>query len=183
MANVPQAKLKFYKGYGENFKKLREMKGLTQKQLYDKTHISDKSISLIEKEKREPTIEQINIYSEYFGASLDFLTGRTKIANSTIQMVSEYTGLSEEAINKLVKLTSKDNGINKNIIDAFINTFHFDMIIEHLEYLINNYEGEMINYAADMTGVELKEAAINIRFQKLCQELISRRKELENGKH
>ena len=107
MANKPQANLKFIKGYGKNFKELRERKGLTQKQLYEEIHISDKSISLIEKEQRKPTIEQINIYSEYFGASLDFLTGRTNIANSTTQMVSEYIGLSKEAIEALQEMNRK----------------------------------------------------------------------------
>lgn len=108
MANKPQVNLKFIKGYGDNFKKLREMKGLTQKQLYDEIHISDKSISLIEKEQREPTIEQINIYSEYFNVSLDYLTGRTKITNPTIQTISELIGLSEEAVSKLISLKERN---------------------------------------------------------------------------
>ena len=145
MANVPQAKLKFYKGYGENFKKLREMKGLTQKQLYDKTHISDKSISLIEKEKREPTIEQINIYSEYFGASLDYLTGRTAITNPTVQMISEYTGISENAISSLKALTTSEKGVSE-VIEAILKNKYFEEAILDIIHLLTYPTDKPENY-------------------------------------
>lgn len=150
MANKPQVNLKFIKGYGDNFKKLREMKGLTQKQLYDEIHISDKSISLIEKEQREPTIEQINIYSEYFNVSLDYLTGRTKITNPTIQTISELIGLSEEAINVISELNKKRN------IRAYIDLL--SMIIEHpnFEYLLGLIEGFLTS------GNEVVDSSVHI---------------------
>ena len=134
MANKPQVNLKYINGYGQNFKTLREDRQLTQIQLSKLINISDKSISLIEKEQRVPTIEQINIYSEYFGASLDFLTGRTKIVNPTYQMISEFTGLSKESILQLER-TKNDNNISINVLDQIICSEQFENIIFLLKEL------------------------------------------------
>lgn len=76
MANVAQAKL-CVKGYGKNFKALRENAKLTQEQLGDILHYSYKTISNIESEQRPPTNEQLLRYKNHFNVSLDYLTGHT----------------------------------------------------------------------------------------------------------
>lgn len=167
MANKPQVNLKFIKGYGENFKKLREMKGLTQKQLYNEIHISDKSISLIEKEQREPTIEQINIYSEYFNVSLDYLTGRTKITNPTIQTLSELTGLSEQVIETLIKLKEENKATwYEDIIDSILKNKHFYSIVIALTDLAttNNPNHKIDGLSYIITQRELLETILNKQF-------------------
>lgn len=115
MANKPQVKLKCIKGYGNNFKKLRELNNLTQMQLSEQINFSDKVISLIEKEEREPTNEQLNAYCDRFNVSLDYLTGRTKAISATVQMICEFTGLSEKALLSLRShLMEADDLIDKD---------------------------------------------------------------------
>lgn len=152
MANKPQANLVYYKGYGANFKKLRIEKGLKQEELADIIHISDKTISSIETEKREPTIEQINIYRKYFNVSLDYLTGATNISNTTIQYISDYTGLSEKAIERLKYIASNNvvsfdtkfkafylpnDKLNLRIqaINKLIESEEFAQLIDNLTYI------------------------------------------------
>lgn len=140
MANKPQENLEYIKGYGENFKKLRESRGLTQKQLAELLFISDKSISFIEKEYREPTIGQVNIYRDYFDVPLDYLTGRTKAFSVTAQLISEYTGLSEESVLNLQRKTHfAPNGEPDNewieTLDKFIQSDNFTSLINELMVL------------------------------------------------
>lgn len=94
--------LQYYRGFGENIKKLRNRKKLTQKELADKLGISDKSISLIETEEREPTIEQINAYREYFSVSLEYLTGKTHAVNPmTKERYGEILKRTQSALSDL----------------------------------------------------------------------------------
>jgi transcriptional regulator with XRE-family HTH domain len=102
MANVAQAKL-CVKGYGKNFKALRENAKLTQEQLGDILHYSDKTISNIESEQRPPSNEQLLKYKDHFNVSLDYLTGHTTVTDVELSKMSEYTGLSEKALEELHK--------------------------------------------------------------------------------
>jgi Helix-turn-helix. len=133
MANKPQAKLKMYKGYGENIKRLRIEAGLTLQELSKKIAISDKSISLIETETRPPTIDQINAYSEFFNIPVDYLTGRMKAKSPDIQMICEYTGLSEKSVIALREFNDnfknpENNGII-NYIDSIFSSPDFYQIL------------------------------------------------------
>lgn len=174
MANKPQVKLKCYKGYGDNFKKLRESKGLTQEQLYSKIPISDKTISQIETEQRIPTTEQINIYSDYFGASVDFLTGRTQIANPDNNLLSEYTGLSEETITMLVSLNNEKNYWHRYIIDSIFADPYFYVIINALEEILTTPNQILDNSYPNLpiTKRLLLETLIKERFSMIISSII-----------
>lgn len=133
MANRAQVKLKFYDGYGENFKALREKEGLTLSELGEQLFYSDKTISMIENESRLPTIEQLNRYIEKFNVSLDYLTGRTKAMTSDLQMICEYTGLSEKSVIALREFNDnfknpENNGII-NYIDSIFSSPDFYQIL------------------------------------------------------
>lgn len=106
MANKPQTRLNFYKGYGKNFKRIRIENNLTLESLSEIINFSVKTISAIENESRVPTIEQLNIYTEKFNVPLDFLTGRIKTMSIDISLICEYTGLSENAVKLLSNLNS-----------------------------------------------------------------------------
>lgn len=58
---------------GERLKKLREEKGLTQKQVADKLGLESAAISKYEKDLREPNIESLLKLSDLFEISLDEL--------------------------------------------------------------------------------------------------------------
>jgi|GEM_PF-2137131 len=101
MANKKQPNLEYQLGYNVNFRTLRENKGLTQKQLADELHIVHSTISDIEKGKNTPTIEQLQLYHDYFKVSYDYLLGYTNVTDVEMSKMSEYTGLTEKALEKL----------------------------------------------------------------------------------
>ena len=115
MANRIQARLPFVKGqYGKNWRRLRESTGKTVRQFADKIHYSYSKISKIENETEYPTIEQINIYQDLFNVSFDYLIGFTNTTDIEKNKITRYTGLSEEAIDKLHNIM---NEVNYNSCD------------------------------------------------------------------
>lgn len=110
MANKPQPNFEFCKNYGENYKRLRTDKGLTQKELAKALNIVHSTISDIEKSKNPPTIEQLQAYHKYFNVSYEYLLGETKAQSLDIQMICEYTGLSENAVEKLHEFYTVEYG-------------------------------------------------------------------------
>lgn len=110
MANKPQPNFEFCNNYGENYKRLRTDKGLTQKELAKALNIVHSTISDIEKSKNPPTIEQLQAYHKYFGVSYEYLLGETKAQSLDIQMICEYTGLSENAVEKLHEFYTAEYG-------------------------------------------------------------------------
>lgn len=101
MARLAEERLILTNGYGDNWKKLREDKGLTVRDMANKTGISASTISSIETENRKPTIHHINVYSSKFDVSIDYLIGRSKATSLENQEVCAYTGLSEKALRNI----------------------------------------------------------------------------------
>ena len=103
--NKKQSNLEYKKGYGENYANLRKTeyngkgKDFTVRELEKLIGVSYTAINLIEKEKREPTVEQVLAYKHFFGVSLDYLTGETDATRVETAEICKVTGLTEEAIN------------------------------------------------------------------------------------
>ncbi len=66
---------------GERIKKLRESKGLTQKELANQLGLTDGAIGFYEVGKRNPPLDTLNKLADFFGVSIDYLLGRTDIEN------------------------------------------------------------------------------------------------------
>ena len=62
--------------FGEHLKELRTERGIGQVELAAKIQASKGIISLWENGKREPTLSYLIALAEFFGISLDELTGR-----------------------------------------------------------------------------------------------------------
>lgn len=60
-----------------NIKKLRQEKGLTQKQLAKEVHITQTAVSQWELGKTAPDKQIANKLADFFGVTLDFILGRT----------------------------------------------------------------------------------------------------------
>jgi transcriptional regulator with XRE-family HTH domain len=71
-------------GYRENFSEklfsLRTANNLSLKQLGDVIGVSNQAISLMERGKRSPSFEVLCQLADYFDVSLDYLVGRSDIA-------------------------------------------------------------------------------------------------------
>ena len=124
MANKKQPNLEYQLGYNDNFRKLREKKGLTQKQLADKLHIVHSTISDIEKGKNTPTIEQLQLYHNYFNVSYDYLLGYTNVTDVEMSKMSEFTGLTE---NSLINLNLLSKCKSEKPKYTFVDDKYFDI--------------------------------------------------------
>ena len=60
---------------GDNLRNLRELKGLTQKQMSEILDISKSNISKYESNDVEPNIEILKQYANYFNVSIDVMLG------------------------------------------------------------------------------------------------------------
>lgn len=172
MPNKPQQHLKFYDGFGANFRTIRELHGLTQEQLAEEINFTNKTISLIESEKRNPTIEQLNVYAEKFNVSLDFLTGRTKTPYPDVQLIQSYTGLSESSI-QLLENTQKYNAETwyMDIINAILESEHFKRIIYLLTESITRHSSEIKDGVFKTTTNEIAETIVTKEFHLLIAEM------------
>lgn len=84
----------------KNLRKLREEKGVTQKQLADIISVSQQSINKYENHNIEPDIDTLIKMADYFETSVDYIVGHSKIRRK-IEIVNSYDLNAEEA--KLVK--------------------------------------------------------------------------------
>ena len=153
MPNKKRAELEFIKGYGQNYKAIREKAGLTLVELGKIINYSDKTISLIETEQRTPTIEQINVYRSKFKVSLDYLTGHTKVSDVSLSQICDYTGLSETALKSLNGFYIQDKeaqrqtgtaSLRMDFINTMIKNGDLFRLCSYLE-LLHRYSDALIN--------------------------------------
>lgn len=64
----------------ERIKELRTKNGLTQKQLAKESGLSERSVQNYELGERIPTLQAAISLADYFDVSLDYLVGRSDIA-------------------------------------------------------------------------------------------------------
>ena len=89
--------------FSTTLENLRKEKGLTQKQLADELGVSRGTISFYEKAERTADIEFLVKVSDYFDVSVNYLLGKAQArsTNTSVDDICDYTGLSEETIEKL----------------------------------------------------------------------------------
>jgi len=80
-----------------NLIKLRQEKGITQKELAETINYSDKVISKWERGESHPSIEAISDLAEYFGVSIDFLVGKSGTVSREIQNTIELDVIKTES--------------------------------------------------------------------------------------
>lgn len=93
---------------GSNLQTLRKANSLTQQELADKLHYSDKSISKWELGYATPSVDILKEFADYFGVTVDYL----------------ITPHEEEETKEMVKQKQKDSGpqaASKAIILALVN--------------------------------------------------------------
>ena len=76
---------------------------MMMKELSAKMGVPDNTVSYWCKGERTPNVAQIMQIAEITGVSTDYLLGLSKIPTNDpdVQMIGEYTGLTEETIEKL----------------------------------------------------------------------------------
>lgn len=107
---------------GENIKKIRIEKGLTQKELADKVGISGAFMSLIEKGANNPSDENLKKISDVLNVSVDDLKTR-ETETPTIELIS-----------LLIKLTEKNKIKWENMSPFNKNISEFNTTIKSVPY-------------------------------------------------
>lgn len=70
--------------FSEKFKELRQSRNLSQQQLADYLHTSKSSVNMYERGEREPGLEMLEAIADYFNVDMDYLIGKSDIANRTL---------------------------------------------------------------------------------------------------
>ncbi len=76
--------------FNENFKALRQARGLTQAQMADKLGISISAVSMYEQGKRNPDNDMLRKICEKFRVSTDSLLGINVKGNNGVKSVEEF---------------------------------------------------------------------------------------------
>ncbi|MDU4321093.1 MAG: helix-turn-helix transcriptional regulator [Anaerococcus vaginalis] len=136
---------------GENLKRIRKVKGLTQDKLSELTKISITSIQRYESGKRQPTVESVNkiaaalevsvfelLDNKYDKAEYELINGLSNGCDNLLNLVSSFEdSAKEESIKNfrnLIKLLDlkKFENIDDNTIYNVINSHEF---YDYLEFL------------------------------------------------
>lgn len=100
--------------FENRLKRLREARGLGQKEVSDQLNLKSRTYSSYENNEREPNSEVLVAMSKYFGVSIDYLLGvdklRVKQNYSTSPKDNEY-------IHKYIGL----NDSSKNVVNCIID--------------------------------------------------------------
>jgi transcriptional regulator with XRE-family HTH domain len=92
-------------GLGQRIKARREELGLTQLQLAQALGVTPQHISVIEKDKRSPSLESLAKLAQELGVTTDFLiTGKLTILTDSISVIKADDKLTLEHKNALVSI-------------------------------------------------------------------------------
>lgn len=140
------------KDYNSPFaERLRTLAGdRTNQEIADGIGVARQTVGQFMLGNTKPDIETLCKLADYFGVSTDYLLCRTDVATTStdIQMICEYTGLSEKAVQSLKWLYSKSEyRAYSDVLSLFIED-------DNLEYLIGLLEG-YITSASDTEKTSL----------------------------
>lgn len=75
----------------DNLKQIRESKGLTKRELCEKTGISERAYLTYEYGEREPKISVIEKLADFYGVTVDYLLGRDTVLNPFVEILSRIS--------------------------------------------------------------------------------------------
>lgn len=96
-----------YSDFGENLKKLRKSRNLTQKELGAKIGLSKAVVSKYENGMGYPAFDVLIRIAQYFGVTTDYLLG---VSGSKTVDLSGLTDSQIDCVHQLISEFSKANG-------------------------------------------------------------------------
>lgn len=82
--------------FGDVLKQLRMESHLTQKELGNILGISESTVGMYERNKREPDFETLEAIADYFNVDMDYLTGRSDIRRAISFYPSNISNINDE---------------------------------------------------------------------------------------
>lgn len=102
-------------------KRLRKKLGISQQQLAEAVDVSQQSINQYENHNVEPDIMTLKRMADYFGTTIDYITGyantRYPIENTSAYHLNADEG---DVINKYRALTPKERACVAQVIDTLL---------------------------------------------------------------
>jgi len=105
-----------YMSIGQNIKKIREEKGMTQQQIAELIHMHRSNYSKIESGQREISVDALNKIAKFFGMSID------QIVNFDGAVPKEIT-IEDKTLMEQIKMIQELETDEKNIIFKMVDTF------------------------------------------------------------
>lgn len=151
-------------------------RGKMQKELAAAIGVTDNTISYFCSGKRTPNTNQIIAIAKYLHTSADYLLGLSNAidADTTVQQVSKYTGLSSEAIDA-IKFDSQQHradGLFK-VEDYLIREFDFSFFALQIYKAARNIRlGDSVSDEELAEFFKEENDFIDYRFQKRCSTIL-----------
>jgi len=101
---------------GQNIKKIREDKNLTQQQIAELIHMHRSNYSKIESGQREISVDALNKIAKYFGMTID------QIVNFDGAIPQEIT-VEDKTLMEQVKMIQELEPEEKNMVFKMVDTF------------------------------------------------------------
>lgn len=109
---------------GSRIAELREQRSWTQEQLSSSLGISRAALSHYEKNRREPDTETLSKVADIFGVTIDYLVGRTKRQEGTldddVRQFVDHLELSDAELLKRFSLTIDGRQLTQDEARQFI---------------------------------------------------------------
>ncbi len=103
--------------FGDNLRKLRKEKGLTQQQLSDIVGIKRSAYAYYEIDKSEPSIATLLKIANALNVSVDEIVNSSSPVHSG---AAEYSGLTDDELKTLIKLYKKLDNSQKHEVENYI---------------------------------------------------------------
>ena len=97
----------YYVEFGENLKKLRTARGLTQKEFGERVGLSKAVVSKYENAMGYPSLDTLIKIAAFFGVSTDYILGAAN------KKTLDVSGLTDEQIESLTGIVSQFKKANK----------------------------------------------------------------------
>jgi transcriptional regulator with XRE-family HTH domain len=111
----------------DNIKKLREDKGLMQKEVYNEIGLKPGHYNRLEKGLVEPSIEILDKLASIYGVSLDEIV---HYSNATPKAVIVEDKTASEQVRLIAQPNDKDKNTVMNIIDTMLTKQKFQTFFE-----------------------------------------------------
>lgn len=107
----------------DNLKKIREERGLTKRELCEKTGISERAYLTYEFGEREPKIGVIQKLADFYDVSIDRLLGRDEIRSDYIQRLADEQGLDSSQRSLLAAFCYSDEAGRDKLMKALMEVY------------------------------------------------------------
>ncbi len=139
--------------FEDRLKRLREARGLGQKDVSNQLNLKIRTYSSYENNEREPNSEVLVAMSKFFGVSIDYLLGVDKLR---VRQDFSSNPKDNEYINKYIEL----NDISKNMVNCVIDyavqaeiTMPQKTTIYRAARSVDNHPAEVVETTKDFSKI------------------------------